>query len=213
MKKDGLDKTWFYKIITTFIPNDELEADGTPDEMIQLTAQKAFGISAGLGMIPGPVGIVAILPELTMLTKIQIELIYKIAKFYKKEQQLNYTLISLIFGNSLGVAIGSDFVKKVGPRIVIKAMTNKVVMEIAEKLGIKIGFSASAKAAGRWLPFVTAPVFGYFSMKMTEKIGKEADKLFASDLEIEVATTCNNGHDMPVESNFCPVCGVQVVND
>jgi hypothetical protein len=136
-------------------------------------------------MMPGPFGMATILPELAALTKIQMDLIYKIAKYHDKLDQVNRPLVLYVFACALGVTAGRLLVQKVGSRMIIKALSTQAAQKIATAIGARIGSSFVQRSAGRWICVATAPVFAWRSKRMTEKVGEYADDLFRHDIEIE----------------------------
>lgn len=185
--KDG---SWFEGLFAevwhTLAPKpQEIEIEGTPEEMTRKAARSAFLLSTGAGIPTGPIGLATIIPELIGLTKIQINLIYKIAKFYNQDAKVSATLILFILGNALGVVLKHALAEKMGTRIIGRSLSIGGTKMLAQKIGERISTKILRRAAGRWIPFVLAPVFGYFSYSMTKKVGREAENLWATVIEIE----------------------------
>ena len=164
---------------------EEIVPDGTPDEMIRKVSWRAFQITTAAAAIPGPAGFAALLPEIAALTKIQIDLIYKLAAYHNKHEKVNATLILLIFGNALGVAVGHGVVRRIGERVIVRSLDAAIVKKVAQRIGSHIVEAAARKGLRAVIPFVAAPVFGYFSRTMTMRLGQEAVKIFTSDLVVE----------------------------
>ena len=182
------EPNWLKKAIDNVLSRSEDgEASGTPDEMIDNAAKKAFKISTALGLIPGPIGMATIIPEVAALAGIQIGLIRRIAGFHHKEETVSPQLVLLILGNVVGVAGGEALVRKMGAAIVMKSVNTEVIKGISRAVGSRIVERAAERAAGRWIPALTAPVFGYMSRSLTRKIGREANKLFAMDITVAPA--------------------------
>ena len=180
------EPNWLKKAIDNVLSRSEDgEASGTPDEMIDQAAKKAFRISTALGLIPGPIGMATIIPEVAALAGIQIRLIRRIAGFHHQAEKVSPELVLLILGNVVGVAGGEALIRKMGAAIVMKSVNTEVIKGISRAVGSRIVERAAERAAGRWIPALTAPVFGYMSRSLTRKIGREANKLFA--LEITIA--------------------------
>jgi hypothetical protein len=174
-------QNWLEKILSNLLSyKDGEERDGTPDEMIEEAGRKAFKISTALGLIPGPIGFVSILPEVVALTKLQINLIYRIARHYDRAEEVDKEIVLLILANVLGVAGGEALIRKAGSALVMRSANTRVVKALARKVGTHIIDTAAEKAIGRWIPFLTAPLFGYFSRSLTRKIGVEAKRLLSS---------------------------------
>lgn len=176
---------WFVKLLMDFAPDiEKIEVTGTSEEMTKTASWKAFSISTAAAIPPGPFGLVTILPEIVAVTKIQMNLIYRIAKYHQQVGKVNRTLVLLIFGNALGFAVGSEFLKKVGSRLLVESAGTQGVRNIALRIGKQITRRILPKTVARWVPIVLAPIFGAFSKSLTTKIGQEADKIFCKDIAI-----------------------------
>jgi len=203
---------WFFDLLVKFAPKpEEVAVTGTPEEMIKEAAKKTFWVSTTLSAVPGPFGMATILPEIGAVTKIQINLVYQIAKYYKNLESLKHSIVLLIFANALGLTIGNQLVRRVGVRLIIKALSAPVIERIAQRIGLQIAAKITQRIAGRWLVVIAAPIFGLFSKKMTQKIGAEAKELFAETaIEIEATIRCPKGHEAPLGTKFCPDCGMEI---
>jgi len=174
-------QNWLEKILSSLLSyKDDAEPVGTPDEMIDEAAQKAFKVSTALGLIPGPIGFVSILPEVVALTKLQINLIYRIARHYDRAEMVDKEIVLLILATVMGVAGGEALIRKAGTTLVVKTANAKVVKVLARKIGTHTIDAAAERAIGRWIPLLTAPLFGYFSRSLTRRIGEEAKMLLAT---------------------------------
>lgn len=182
---------WFFDLLMKFAPKpEEVVVTGTPAEMIKEAAQKAFWVSTTMSAVPGPFGLMTILPEIGAVTKVQLTLVYKIAKYFNQLETLNRSIILLIFANALGLTVGNQLVRRVGMRLIVKALSAPVTERIAQMIGFRIAAGITKRIAGRWLIVIAAPMFGLFSKKMTQKIGAEASSLFVEAIEVEET----NGH-------------------
>lgn len=173
-------QNWLEKILSSVLSyKDEVKPLGTPDEMIDEAARKSFRISAALALIPGPVGFMSILPEAVALTKLQINLIYRIAGHYNRAEMVNKEIVLLILANVLGVAGGEVLIRRIGATLVIKSANTRIVRTLAKRVGTHVIDAAAQKAIGRWVPLASAPLFGYLSRSLTRKIGNEANRLLS----------------------------------
>jgi uncharacterized protein (DUF697 family) len=199
--------SWLEKIIDQFKPDDSIKVTGTPKEMTSKASWEAFWVSTAAGIPPGPLGMATIVPELVTIIKIQINLVYRIAKFHGKEQQVTPTIILHILATALGIVLGRNLLRKIGTRFIVKALSAQVIKTLAQKLGITIATRLLAKIGARWIPIITAPIFGAFSKSQTKRVGIAANEIFSSDIEFEKFMKCSHGHEVPEDSNFCPDCG------
>lgn len=203
-------KNWFGELLLNFAPRDIKVEGKTAEELISAASWKAFAASTALALPPGPLGLATILPELLTVTKIQINLVYAIAKLKGQEAKLNDSLVALIFAHEAGLQIGRYLNENFGDKVIVKSLSQRAYAQIAEQVGIRIGIRITQKALGRWIPVLFAPVFGALSKKMTERIGQEALKMFSGDLVVEDVLLCPNGHEVESGVNFCPDCGAEI---
>ncbi len=181
----GMTQNWLDNVITSFFSySDDAQPLGRPEEMVDEAAQKAFAISTSLGLVPGPLGMATVLPEVVALAKLHVNLIHRIARYYNRQQHVSREIVLLILANVMGVAAGEVLVRKVGTALVIRSVDSAVAKRVAQKIGSRIINRAAEKAIGRWIPVLTAPLFGYFSRSLTRKVGREADKLFSGAAEV-----------------------------
>ena len=190
------EKNWLEKVLSSLtLRREEGEvrgedgASGSVEEMIDEAARRAFQISTALGLIPGPLGMATVLPEVAALTRLQINLIRKIASHHGKEHKVNKELVLLILANVTGVTAGEMLLRRAGTSLVLRSVNTRIMRAVARKVGARVLDMAVERAIGRWIPVLTAPLFGYFSRSLTKKIGREAQRLFLQGIEIETAGT------------------------
>ena len=189
-KEEFKTGSWFERIlenvVNTLGPNpDEITVDGSPQKMIRKASRAAFLISTGAGIPTGPVGLATIIPEVIAITKLQINLIFKVAKFHQQEAKVNKTIILAVLGVAVGVVLKHALINKVGTRIIVKSLSAESAKRITREIGEKFAAGLLKKGLGRWIPLMLAPVFGYLSLSMTRKIGREAESLFSHELEVD----------------------------
>jgi hypothetical protein len=189
-KEEFKTGSWFERIlengVNTLGPNpDEITVDGSPQKMIRKASRAAFLISTGAGIPTGPVGLATIIPEVIAITKLQINLIFKVAKFHQQEAKVNKTIILAVLGVAVGVVLKHALINKVGTRIIVKSLSAEGAKRITREIGEKFAAGLLKRGLGRWIPLMLAPVFGYLSLSMTRKIGREAESLFSHELEVD----------------------------
>ena len=91
-------QNWIEKTIYSLLSSkQDGEPTGTPEEMIDEAGQRAFKIGTALGLIPGPLGMAVILPEIAALTRLQINLIHRIAGHHgnrRRSAERSFSLFS-----------------------------------------------------------------------------------------------------------------------
>ena len=189
---------WFLNLITLFSPDPERTAvTGTPERMIAQAGREAFAVSSAAGLVPGPLGLAVIVPELASVTRIQLRLVHMIARYYGLSSRLDSSILLLIFGEALGLALSKSLARRVGGRLVVRALETQVARTVAQKIGARIVTSAIQKGVARFIPLIAAPLLGAFSRSMTIRIGRQADKLFSQGIVMENHSGAGPGVDQP----------------
>lgn len=189
-KEEFKSGSWFERmlenILNTLGPDPgDITVEGSPHKMIRKASRTAFLISTGAGIPSGPVGLATIIPEIAAITRLQINLIFKVAKFHQQEAKVNKTIILALLGAATGVVLKHALINKVGTRIIVKALSAEGAKRVTREIGEKFAVGLLKRGIGRWIPLVLAPVFGYLSLSMTRKVGREAELLFSHELEVD----------------------------
>jgi len=189
-KEEFKTGSWFERVLedvlNTLGPNpDEIKVDGTSQKMIRKASRAAFLVSTGAGIPTGPIGLATIVPEVVSLIKLQVDLIFKVAKFHRQEAKVNKTIVLAILGVAMGVVLKHALVNKVGTRLIVKSLSAEGAKRITREIGEKFATGLLKRGIGRWIPLMLAPVFGYLSLSMTRKVGREAESLFSHELEVD----------------------------
>ena len=181
--KSEISTDWISSLLDNFIPKDVNIEGKTVSQLINSAAKKSFLISTGAAIPPGLLGWTTILPEVITITKIQFNLIYAIAKFYNKTENFNVTMISIIFANVLGVELGKEILRKAGANIVVSKLSRELLKPTLKKISVVTLKKLLAKLPGRWVPLITAPIFGAMSYAGTKALGAVADNYFSKKIE------------------------------
>jgi len=203
------DRNWFGNLMLNWSGMKKEQFGQNPDEMIKNASRKAFAVSSAAGIVPGPIGWATIIPEMITITKIQINLVRSIAENYGKSANLNSSTVLLVFANELGLSV-RGIARKAGGEVIVSILSQQTIVAISKRIGVKIGGKVSQRLIGRIVPFILAPVFGKFSQTMTERIGKEAVKLFSERIVITEHMSCSNGHQVSEDAKYCPECGIKI---
>lgn len=139
--------------------------------------------SGASGLIPGPAGALAVVPELTFVLRNQIQMIYDIGAAHGKTASLDASLLMAIFSTAAGSgAIGLMTVH--GSKLLVRRASLRVMQRIVILLGGKITQQALKSLVAKWVPVVGAAGMAYWSRHTTKQIGDKAAELFKKDIEI-----------------------------
>lgn len=151
------------------------------DAIIRGYSNQNFVIAGAANLVPGPLGMLAVLPELTLVIRNQIQMIYDLGVAHGKETQLNSRLLLAIFATVAGGgAIGLAAVH--GGRLVVKRAALRVVQQIIVWLGGKITQRALRSLLAKWVPLVGAAAMALWARQSTDSMGREAVKLLKLDI-------------------------------
>lgn len=151
--------------------------------LIQSSAAMNAAISGGAGLIPGPWGMLAVIPELLVVTRNQIGLIYDIAAAHGKRDIINKELLLGVFVSAMGTTAGSLLVMH-GGKVLVRRASLRVMQKLITLLGGKITQQALKSAVSKWLPGVGAVAMAAWTNYLTRQIGQKADALLRKDFEI-----------------------------
>ena len=142
-------------------------------------------ISGGAGLIPGPWGMSAAVPEIIAIVRNQMAMVADIAKAHGKTAS-NELILDILFGASGNVATGLVVVH--GQKILVKRAGARVIQKIVAMLGGKITQQLAKSMVAKWLPVAGAAAMAIWSKISTDKIGKKADFIFSKQIEYETAS-------------------------
>jgi hypothetical protein len=203
--------SWFFDLLMNFVPDDKnIHIEGkTPEKMIRNAALFSGSISGIASIPPGFFGWFTILPDLIFVTKIQMNLIYKIAKFYKQEKKVNATTLAMIFSKyseqqKVVSAARGKISEKINEEIIIKTTTKiitkgsekievMVIQKISKeslqvflrKLSAKLASIITSRLFAKFLIGISVIIFSVISYKATKQIGIDAKEFFSKEIEFE----------------------------
>jgi len=153
-------------------------------KLISEASNKNALISGGAGLIPGPWGMLAAIPEIVMIVRTQINMIYDIGIAYGKEKIMTKELlvgIALMAMGSSGIGLltmhgGKYFVKRTSLRFfqqIVKVLAGKTTQQLLKS------------SIAKWLPVIGAAAMATWAKYSTNEIGKKAVEILSKDIEIE----------------------------
>lgn len=156
------------------------------DIIIQSYSNKNAAISGGAGIIPGPLGMAAAVPEILLVTKNQIEMIYDVAKAHGHSHEKISTelMLGVLFG-AVGQGTTALFVIQ-GQKVMVRRVGAKALQNVIAMLGGKITQQTAKSMAAKWIPLAGAIAMAGWSKYSTNKIGEKAKEIFSKDIEIIV---------------------------
>lgn len=157
---------------------------GQIDSIIASCANQNGLIAAGANLIPGPLGALTIVPELTIIIRNQIQMIYDLGVAQGKEAHLNGDMLLAIFYTVTGGgAISLAAVK--GGQLLVRRASLRIIQRIIIWLGGKITQRVLKALLARWIPIVGSVAMGIWARQSTAAMGRKAAGLLGLDIVIE----------------------------
>ena len=145
-------------------------------------ARKTATISGSLSLPPGPAGWLTIIPDLTMVWKVQSQMVADIAGAFGKEsflaeEQMLYCLFRHAAAQSVrGIAV------RAGERILIKRAPSFAVDAALRRIGVPIARRIAGRGVSRWLPVIGAAGVAGYAYYDTMRVAATTIELFRSEL-------------------------------
>lgn len=188
---DGLESA-FDSVIESRQEYYEKNPDKVPglaavDALIRASYTQNAAISGGASLIPGPFGMLAVVPELLLVINNQIKLIYDIGVAHGKKNEITRELLLGIFISAAGTSAGSLLVMH-GSKVLVRRASLRVMQKMIALLGGRITQQALKSAVSKWLPGIGAAAMAVWTGYLTKQIGSKANEIFKHDIVHEVQT-------------------------
>ena len=145
-------------------------------------ARKTATVSGSLSLPPGPAGWLTIIPDLTMVWKIQSQMVADIAGAFGKEsflaqEQMLYCLFRHAAAHSVrGLAV------RAGERILIRRAPALALETAVRKIGLPVARRIAGRGIARWLPVVGAAGVAGYAYYDTMRVADTTIELFRSEI-------------------------------
>jgi uncharacterized protein (DUF697 family) len=153
------------------------------EDIVSVCAYKNAAISGGMSLVPGPWGMVGVAPEIALVMKNQIEMVYDIGVAHGKGKVLSKELVAAVLVSALSSGVAGLLVMH-GGKILVKRASLRIFQRVIALLAGKITQQALKSAISKWVPLAGAAFMAWLSKAMTEKIGAKADELFRREIEV-----------------------------
>lgn len=160
---------------------DKIPGPAAVDALIRSSMTQNAAISGGASLIPGPWGMLAVVPELMLVIRNQIALIYDIAAANGRKEVITKELLLGVFISAMGGAAGSLLVLH-GSKILVRRASLQVMQKLVALLGGRITQQAIKSAVSKWLPGVGAAAMAAWTGYLTRQIGLKAKEIFKHEI-------------------------------
>lgn len=180
------------KVISEVPSSGELRRDDPAvraRELARQAARSTAGISGSAALVPGPLGVLTLLPDLYAVWKVQTQMVSDIAAVYGKTATLGREQMLYCLFRHMASHLLRDVVVRSGERVLVRRATLQLLQNLASAVGLKLAQRTVTKAVARYAPVIGALGVGGYAYFDTMQVAKTATELFGADLVVLDAET------------------------
>jgi uncharacterized tellurite resistance protein B-like protein len=152
--------------------------------LISKYSNKSAAISGAANLAPGPYGLLTAIPELVLVVRNQIQMVYDIGAALDKDKVMNREIIVSLVFNTIGNATIS-FIVINGSKILIRRSSLRVFQKVVLALGIEVTQKILKSKLVGAIPVLGVGAMAIWSKYSTNKIGEKAKELFKCEIELQ----------------------------
>ena len=171
---------------------DKIPAPSDIPAIINSCATKNALKSGGVALLPGPLGMAVALPEIALLIRSQLAMVYDIGVAHGKGKVLNKELLAGIFLSALGSGATGLLVMQ-GGKVLVQRATLRVFQQLVTLLAGNVTQKMLKSLIAPWIPGVGAIAMGAWSNYSTRQLGKKAAEILAKSIEVSEEESDDEG--------------------
>lgn len=186
--------------------NDVAPSPSSVNEIIDKYANYNAGIAGVAGLVPGPLGFISAVPEIVLVVRNQLALIYDLYYHLTGGKHMNREAMLLVFVQS------DDAYKQkkssTPARLQIHPVSDEVFKKILLILSFQILQRIGRSIICRWLPLLGAAALALWTRYTTRTTGEKAKAIVSNTFEIlndkieEIPESVNDTINSPSEEAF-----------
>lgn len=159
----------------------ELPQRGDVDAITSKWANTNAMIAGAAGLVPGPWGMLAAVPEIIAVIRNQSKMIFDLCVALGKHQHIRAELVIGVLMSSMGSG-GTSLIAVQGGKLLVKRASLRVMQKVIAMLGGKVTQQLLKSMVGKWLPVVGAAAMAAWARYSTKKLGEKAVELLKHDI-------------------------------
>jgi uncharacterized tellurite resistance protein B-like protein len=140
-------------------------------------------ISGGSSLLPGPLGLLAVIPEIALVVRNQLAMIYDIGMAHGKEKAMTRELLAGVLLTAFGSST-SALLFMHGGKVLVKRVTLRFFQQIVGILAGRVTQQVLKSTISKFFPVVGAAAMAAWSGYMTHQIGKKAVEIFEKEIDV-----------------------------
>jgi hypothetical protein len=153
--------------------------------LADIAAWKTAAVAGSLAIVPGPLGILTIIPALGQIWRIQRQLVSDIAACYGQTAALTPTVMVYCLFRHGSATVFKETVVQLGGRVLVREGSLRVFQKIIEKVSINVTQRVIGQFISRWLPVIGSAAIGAYTYRDTKKVAATAIDSFEKEIEAE----------------------------
>jgi len=163
--------------------SDKLPTPQSIPSIVNAYANQNAVISGGAGLVPGPLGMLAVLPEIALIVRNQLSMVCDIGFAYGHGKKLNADVLASVFGFALGSGT-LGLIAIHGQKVLVKRASLRLMQKFVQLMAGKISQRLLKSMVGKWLPVAGAVALAAWSKFSTHAIADRAKSLFEKDFSV-----------------------------
>ncbi len=151
------------------------------DAIISKWANTNAVVAGAAGLVPGPWGMLAAVPEIVAVIGNQTKMIFDLGVAHGQHRYLRSELVVGILMSSMGSGGGSLLAVQ-GGRLLVRRASLQVMQKVVTMLGGKVTQQLLKAMVGKWLPVVGAAAMAAWARYTTKKLGEHACEMLSKEI-------------------------------
>lgn len=189
--QDVLEKTLSEKGLFYSANPSKTPSASDVDSVISNAANTNSLIVGKAGLLIGPLGMLSVVPEVVLIIRNEIGLIYDVAKAHGKSDLVSKEVVVSILLSGFGTPVDS-LVTTRGGKYLAKFVSSQDYKNMVVLLSGKVAQQLLKSTVSKYLPKVGPAAMAAWTNYTTRKIGKRAHEVFGSELLIEEVKSPQN---------------------
>ncbi len=173
------------KLVAT-VPKSNEHESSTPNArahaLARAAARTSAGISGGAALVPGPLGLLSLLPDMFGVWRVQTQMVSDIASVYGKTATLTKEQMVYCLFKHTASQLLRDVVVRSGERFLVRPVSLRMMQALIGKISIAVGQRTIGKTVARFAPVVGAIGVGGYAYYDTSNVAKAAMALFSKEV-------------------------------
>lgn len=194
LENKTLDKSLLQNIEDFFVEIESYhspyaEAIGDTGEiifpLIRKTSFKAAALSAGMGILPGKISLIGLIPEVFFLLRLQSKMVKDIAVLLGKEKYLTRHVLMYCLFKENKPDIAQSLLRMTATKMIAKPLALESIYSLFNLI-LKAKSETLVRKKGRYLfSIVSSLAGGSLSYMDTQLVGITANSLFLSEVQLD----------------------------